>query len=321
MLINNNGPDLARFGILGLDNALGPPIDPAVSLSGWQQQVMLNGVVPLVQNGPAAASHRGNFGVALEPIAASSFGAHGRRRHGARANLPRSEPHGGHVGRRQKRRHYAAHAQPGRLQDRLDADAPGRPANGLGADPAGQQEGPLYAEARASDQDGTHPLGQTRNYSLSQPAGTIGIVGPSNFLPTPVVVPVMNQTYSIPASTDLRNTVSVIQGLYGQYQLVGGIGNSGLIRGVLQGALGNGGSATAVDVAGNDYTVHEALGLGTSGPIPAGKGVWFGVQHANRPLRSRLGSLLARVPTLDRALRQGKRCQLPIVIPSAGAAV
>ena len=39
-------------------------------------------------------------------------------------------------------------------------------------------------------------------------------------------------------------------------------GNSGLIRGVLQGALGNGGSAAAVDVAGNDYTVHEALGLG-----------------------------------------------------------
>lgn len=274
---NQGTSDCPYCGIIGFDNVVGP-FNPASQLQQWQQTALIVGnkpyVNPQLPTAPDPTRHRCNFGVAIEIIRSEDYG---------RCVVSGIVPVQVYLDPTLT----GVMAADVKLGDNtqltltpggyrlvyLQAGSPGSTVWGLVH--MGNKEPPLYAQ-QTSSQDGTHPIGQYRTYTLALAAlSTPGIqVGFTPQTP-PINVPVMNNTFSVPANVDLRQETSIITGLYGQYQLTGVPGLGGdLLRGTLQGALSDGGTASVAAVDENFYTVHEVLGL-NGGSIPANKKVWF----------------------------------------------
>jgi hypothetical protein len=218
VLVQNNGPDVPWYGIVGISKDT--VADPGADLQSWQQQPILQGnelYGPDASTSvPDVTKHRCNFAVALEPIETGAIG---------RCAIAGVVPVQIYLD--------------GTLKGVMAADVKGGDVTQLTLTPGGyrilylqsgsagstvwgwvhlgNKEGPLYAQ-QTSDQDGTHPTGATRTYSLAAPSPTSGILAPFTPLSPAVVVPVMNQIAKVEG--DARTLIAEIQGMYGQYQLV-----------------------------------------------------------------------------------------------------
>lgn len=217
---NNSGSDCPRYGVLSADSEPSSiPIDPDQNEPGFLDTLVLSGVMPQTIDDVLA------YVVTLEPIAAGCIG----RAAIAGAVQTQIQVTGKTDGLLAAGLLNADNTQ---LQlmaggyrvlwiQEYDAGEDGSTGNiGLGGDGSGTaqtlwgvvqlgwQEGLLSAQMYKT-QDGTHPVGQTRLYTLmSPPYGT----------PNPVVVPVLNEMVSVQPNALVLT--AYVQGINGQYKLV-----------------------------------------------------------------------------------------------------